>query len=155
MNSLHGSDINQEESSLKRKVLFDINVLLDVIENRVPHIAHSGPALHSAEKGEIQGYIAASSVDTLAFLIRKSSSIATTYSVLTHLLQILDVLPVDKSIISTAIAAKWDDPEDAILYYTAISGKCDYLLTRNERDFDLKSSDITVLSPEKYLKGHN
>lgn len=59
---------------MPRRVLFDINVVLDVIEARVPHNQFSGPCLAMAEAGEITGMIAACSIDTLADLLARDMS---------------------------------------------------------------------------------
>jgi predicted nucleic acid-binding protein len=132
---------------MPEKVLFDVNVILDVIENRAPHVAHSGPALKLAETGHIKGFITATSVDTLAFLIRRSCSKARTHTILIDLLSILDVAAVDGKIIREAIAAKWDDPEDAIVYFSARTAGCTTIVTRNKPDFKLADNSVTVVHP--------
>lgn len=136
---------------LREKVLFDINVILDVLENREPHVNHSGPALLLAEKRKVEGCISASSVDTLAFLLRKSVSKPVMYRILDQLTDFLTVLSVDESIISNALNARWKDPEDAILFYTAVSGGCLCLITRNVKDFEPESHTIKILKPNEFM----
>lgn len=138
---------------MTERVLFDVNVLLDVIENRQPHVARSGPALQLAANRQIHGFIAASTIDTLAFLIRKNATSAQTYAVLEDLLQILAVAPVTSEIIHTAIRSRWSDPEDAIIYHTALAANCNCLVTRNERDFQISNDSIRIISPEKLISG--
>lgn len=133
------------------KVLFDVNVVLDVLENREPHIANSGPALRMAETGQIHGCISASSIDTLAFLIRRTTSSAMTNNILQDLISILDIVPVDGSIIRKALAARWNDPEDAILYYAAAQAGCKKIVTRNVRDFRTDENLVRVIPPEKLM----
>lgn len=134
------------------KVLFDVNVVLDVLENREPHIANSGPALRMAETGQIHGCISASSIDTLAFLIRRTTSSAMTNNILQDLISILDIVPVNGSIIRKALNARWNDPEDAILYYAAAEAGCKKIVTRNVRDFRTDEDLVLVIPPEKLLK---
>lgn len=133
------------------KVLFDVNVVLDVLENREPHIANSGPALRMAETGQIHGCISASSIDTLAFLIRRTTSSAMTNNILQDLISILDIVPVDGIIIRKALAARWNDPEDAILYYAAAQAGCKKIVTRNVRDFRTDENLVRVIPPEKLM----
>ena len=133
---------------MPERVLFDVNVILDVVENRQPHVSRSGPALQLAATGHVKGFIAASSVDTLAFLIRKNATSAQTHVVLEDLLRILEVAPVTGEIIRTALKARWSDPEDAIIYYAALEMGCTRIVTRNVRDFRTGSDPIEVIPPE-------
>lgn len=136
---------------MKEKVLFDVNILLDVLENRNPHVIHSGPMLLLAERGKIEGCISASSVDTLAFLLRKSVSKPVMYRLLDQLTDLLAVTQVDESIIYQALNARWKDVEDAILYYTARKAECTSIVTRNTKDFEVDSSTIKILTPKSFL----
>ncbi len=136
---------------MPEKVLFDVNVILDVLENREPHIANSGPALRLAETGQIHGCISASSIDTLAFLIRRTTSSSITNNILQELITILDVVPVDGNIIRKALNARWNDPEDVILYYAAAEAGCKKIVTRNVRDFKTDDDLVLVISPEKLI----
>ncbi len=134
------------------KVLFDVNVILDVLENREPHIANSGPALRLAETKRVHGCLSASSVDTLAYLIRRTTSSSMTNNILQELISILEVVPIDENIIRKALNARWNDPEDAILYYAAVQSGCKKIVTRNVRDFKTDDDLVTVIHPEKLLK---
>ena len=136
---------------MPEKVLFDVNVILDVLENREPHIANSGPALRMAETGQIHGCISASSIDTLAFLIRRTTSSVMTNNILQELITILDIVPVDGNIIRKALNARWNDPEDAILYYAAAEAGCKKIVTRNVRDFRADGDLVRVIPPEKLM----
>lgn len=130
-------------------VLFDVNVILDVIENRLPHVVHSGPALIMAENGQIRGYISASSIDTLAFLLRRKCSSIKTNAILQDLIRILHIATVDDKVIRQALDAKWDDPEDAILYFSAKNAGCTRIVTRNKRDFKFADPSIEIVLPSE------
>lgn len=136
---------------MPNKVLFDVNVLLDVIEDRQPFVMDSGNALLLAEERKIEGFIAASSVDTLAFLIRRNSSSATMYRILKDLLSILEVATVDQNVIQKAINLGWKDPEDAIIYEAAKHSGCNFIVTRNVRDFKKASSELKIILPAELL----
>ena len=138
--------------SMAERVLFDVNVLLDVIENRQPFVTYSGPALEQAMTGQIHGFIAASSVDTLAFLLRKMATSAQLHRILEDLVQILEIAPVDGSVIRAALAARWRDPEDAILYYAAESCGCTVILTRNPADFRRSAPQMRIATPEEFIR---
>jgi predicted nucleic acid-binding protein len=131
------------------RVMFDVNVILDVIEHRQPHIEYSGPALQLANEQKIKGFVCASSVDTLAFLLRRNASSAITHSILEDLLQILEPAPVDGSIIQKALTRRWNDIEDAILYESAVAVGCNKIVTRNTRDFRSADKCIQIVTPRE------
>ncbi|MCC5926985.1 MAG: PIN domain-containing protein [Bacteroidetes bacterium] len=137
---------------MPERVLFAVNVLLDVIENRLPYVNQSGPALRLVSDGKVRGLIAASSVDTLAFLIRKNATSAQTHSILEDLLLLLEVAPVDGDIVRKALSMRWNDPEDAIIYQAAKFSGCTAIVTRNTRDFRVDADSIEVLSPEQLVR---
>lgn len=137
---------------MPKRVLFDLNLVLDVIEARVPHNQFSGPCLAMAEAGEITGMIAACSIDTLAYLLERDMSPTKARAIVSSLLAFLEVAPVDGHAISAANEAKWNDLEDAILYQVAVASNCDCVVTRNVRDFFTTKNDrVLVMTPEAVL----
>lgn len=137
---------------MPKRVLFDLNVVLDVIEARVPHNQFSGPCLAMAEAGEITGMIAACSIDTLAYLLERDMSPTKARAIVSSLLVFLEVAPVDGHAISAAIEAKWNDLEDAILYQVAVASNCDCVVTRNVQDFFTTKNDrVLVMTPQALL----
>jgi len=61
-------------------------------------------------------------------------------------------VPVDGNAIRKALAARWNDPEDAILYHTAAEACCKKIVTRNVRDFRTDEDLVLVIPPEKLLR---
>lgn len=54
-------------------VLLDLNVLLDVVQNRVPHYRDSAEVLSRARIGEIQALVPAHAVTTLQYILAKAA----------------------------------------------------------------------------------
>ncbi len=52
--------------------------------------------------------------------------------------------------VNAAIESKIKDLEDAILYYTAISNNCEFIITRNVKDFPESNEQISILKPEEF-----
>lgn len=136
----------------KERVLFDVNVIIDVIEHREPFVTYSGPALYLAEIAKIEGFISATSIDTIAFLIRKQATPIQINAVLNNLINILQVAQVDHTVIQNAINYKWNDPEDAIIYEAAKASDCNVIVTRNKKDFKKADSNVKILFPEELVK---
>ncbi len=54
-----------------KRVLFDVNVVLDVLLDRKPHADASAAAWAAVETGTAEGFLAAHAVTTIHYLIRK------------------------------------------------------------------------------------
>ena len=133
----------------KIHVLFDVNVILDTLQEREPFYDVSAQIMSLAEKGIIEGYISAHSVTTLMYLLSKDKSPELAKVVLTSLLQFLKVVKVDQSTIEQSNLS-FKDFEDAVQVIAALQSNLDYLVTRNPRDFLL--SPVPVLQPIELLK---
>ncbi|KAB7554364.1 PIN domain-containing protein [Verminephrobacter sp. Larva24] len=55
-----------------RAVLFDTNVVLDVLLDREPHVHASAQAMALVERGEVRGFLCATTVTTLFYLASRA-----------------------------------------------------------------------------------
>lgn len=133
----------------KIKVFFDLNIILDVLQEREPFYETSAQLLAHAETGRIQGFIAPHSLTTLFYLIQKDQSSAHAKVTITNLLQILKVAAVDQSTIEQALSLPYKDFEDAVQMMAAVQCKADYLVTRNVKDF--RPAPMSVIQPSELL----
>jgi predicted nucleic acid-binding protein len=79
--------------------LFDLNILLDVLQKRDPFYAASTHLMALAETGKIDGYVAAHSLTTLFYLVQKNRGAAEARATINNLLQIIKVAPIDQGAI--------------------------------------------------------
>ena len=133
----------------KIKVLFDLNIILDVLQEREPFYEISAQLLAHAETGKIQGFVAPHSLTTLFYLIQKDQSAAHAKVTITNLLQILKIAAIDQSTIEQALSLPYKDFEDAVQMMAAVQCKADYLVTRNVKDF--KPAPLSVIQPSELL----
>ncbi|MCB9444301.1 MAG: PIN domain-containing protein [Ardenticatenaceae bacterium] len=136
------------------RVLVDLNVVLDVLENREPHFLDSVKVWTAIDKGNVTGYLAAHSITTLFYIMRQRIGTEQAAQLLTNTLNIFSVAPVDEKVIRQAISLHWDDFEDAVQMCAAAQVGADYLITRNVKDF--KDGNVPVIMPTAFgslLKG--
>ncbi|MDX1417117.1 MAG: PIN domain-containing protein [Candidatus Promineifilaceae bacterium] len=131
------------------KVLIDLNVILDVLQQRQPHYEDSALLLAHAESQIIKGTVAAHSWTTLFYLYAKDQSAELARVRLTDLLQFLSVAPVDQSTIEQALNLPYRDFEDAVQMIAAVKAGAKYLVTRNVKDY--KAGPLRVLRPSELL----
>jgi len=133
----------------KAVLLVDINVLLDVLQQREPFFEPSARVLSLIETGVVDGYVASHSITTLFYLIKKDRSVAEARAIITNLLQFIKVAAVDQSTIEQALNLDYRDFEDAVQMITAVQCKADYLITRNIKDY--QPALLSVLQPVDFL----
>jgi predicted nucleic acid-binding protein len=133
----------------KPKVLIDINIILDVLQKREPFYTNSAHLLALVEAGRVEGYVAAHSITTLFYLIKKDRSSAEARATITGLLQFIKVAIVDQSTLEQALNLDYRDYEDAVQMISGLQLKADCLITRNARDY--QPALVPVVQPVEFL----
>lgn len=132
------------------RVLFDTNIILDVMLLREPFLKSSALLLAEVERKHIDGFISPTTVTTIHYLVKKAKGRKTALSQIENLLKIFQVTQVDKSCLESALKSKITDFEDAVLAESAYRENLDGIVTRNEKDF--KQTKLTIYNPEELLK---
>ncbi|MGA2854641.1 MAG: PIN domain-containing protein [Verrucomicrobiota bacterium] len=132
------------------KALLDLNVLLDVIQNRQPHYADSARVLSASRSGEFEALIPFHAVTTIFYLIERAQDTATAGQTVDWLLKHFDVPMADKGALVHARSLKLKDFEDAVVASVAARHGCDFIVSRNTVDFS--TSTVKAISPADFLK---
>lgn len=130
-------------------VLIDLNILLDVLQKREPFYETSARLLATIETGQVKGYVAAHSITTLFYLIKKDQSAAQARATITNLLQFIKIASVDQNTLEQALNLDYRDYEDAVQMISAVQCKADYLITRNVKDY--QPALLPVSQPVDFL----
>jgi predicted nucleic acid-binding protein len=130
-----------------KRVLLDVNVVLDVLLDRAPFADASSAVWAAVEQGQAEGLLSAHAVTTLHYLNAKAVGERMARQTTDALLSVFDVASVDGAVLNAALALNWTDFEDAVTAAAAKRAKCDALVTRNPGDF--KRSPVRVLTPSE------
>jgi predicted nucleic acid-binding protein len=133
----------------KLGILVDLNVVLDVVQNRQPFYKDSAEILDAVVRKKVSGWLAAHSLTTLYYLIARYHNRAAAATSLAGLLQSFSVATVDDAVIRTALSWGWKDFEDAVQMAAAAAAKTDYIITRNPTDFQI--GPIPAIQPAAFL----
>lgn len=131
------------------RLLIDGNVVLDVLQNREPHVEASSKVWKLCETEQAVGYISALTFAYLVYVMRKeldSEKIEDVLKKLSLIFRFTDLCVAD---MNNAAAMKWDDFEDALQEATAERIHADYIITQNIKDF--RRSRITAFTPVELL----
>src|SRR5579871_1050930 len=132
-----------------KRILFDINVVLDVLLDRNPHAAASAGAWAAIESGKAEGLLAAHSVTTIYYLIRKETKAAESRRMMAAILKVFGGAPVDATAVREALQLPCPDFEDGVTAMAAGHAGCDYIVTRDPRGF--RGSPVQSLTPEMLM----
>ncbi len=135
------------------RVLLDTNVVLDVLLAREPFVHDAAELMGLIEQERIHGYLCATTVTTIAYLLEKASDASRSREAIGDLLKVFGIAEVDHVVLNSALNSSIDDFEDAVLHESAILTDLDAIITRNVRDFT--SASLPVYLPKTFLAAHN
>ncbi len=131
------------------KIVFDTNIILDVLLAREPYLKHSKLIIDEVEKKNIQGVLCATTITTINYFLVKSGNRESAKIAIEKLLSLFRIAKVNKRVIEEALLLDFSDFEDAVLYQSGILIKADAFVTRNVKDF--KMALLPVYSPADLL----
>lgn len=133
------------------KIMCDTNIIIGVLLEREPFVEDSCKVLSLCEDHRIDGFVSASSVTDIYYLVRKyTHSTDLAYKAVGKLLEIVKVCSVTNNDVLTAFQQKAKDFEDCLVATCAKSIRCDCIITRNKKDFE--AFGVPALTPAELLR---
>ncbi len=129
------------------KILFDTNVVLDVLLNREPYSEAAIELFGAVEQRKIQGYLCATTITTVDYLATKVICRAAAKTAISALLELFSIAEVNQAVLTLALNSDFDDFEDAVLYHTGYCLAVDGVVTRNGKDF--KTARLSIYTPDE------
>lgn len=131
------------------KLLIDANILLDVLQNREPHVQASSVVWKLCETEKAKGYVSTLAFANLVYIMRKELDPKKIGETLKALSLIFEFADLNASDLTHAAELEWDDFEDAVQSVTAERVHADYIITRNVRDF--AKSKVVAFTPSELI----
>ncbi len=132
------------------KLIFDTNVILDVLARREPFFEDSLKALDCMGRSGVFGAITANLLTDIFFLYRKhQSDPVKRKEALRTLMLVLEVLDTTRSVCFAAIDSPIQDFEDAVVAESAKKWSADFIVTRDVEGF--ADSPIQAVTPTELL----
>jgi len=132
------------------KILFDTNVVLDVMLDREPFSELATKLFSKVEKKELKGFLGATTITTIYYLASKVAGKKKADQEISKLLSLFQIAPVNKSVLDEAIKSRFSDFEDSVLHEAAKQIGVHGIVTRNPKDF--KKATLSIYSPEELYK---
>ena len=128
-------------------MLFDTNVVLDVLLDREPFATVGAHLFSQVERGVVPGYLCATTVTTVHYLAEKVLGVEQARQKIRHLIRLFEVAPVNRAILEAALASRLADFEDAVLHEAALHVGAKGIVTRDPAGF--KGARLPVYSPDE------
>lgn len=131
-----------------KRIFLDTNFIIDMVA-RPAFSADARKVLLEGRKRKMKFYVSFLSLSNYAYIDRKEDSKRVKEN-LSLFCKAFEILANDKKHIESALLLDAKDFEDAIQFTTALSGKCDCIITRNKKDF-MNFATIPVFEPKEFL----
>lgn len=133
-------------------VLFDTNVVLDVLLERQPYALASAQAMALVERGQLRGLLCATTVTTLFNLCERAVGAQQARRQIRALLTLFDIAAVSRLVLDQALLSSFAGYENAVLHEAARHSGCQSIITRNTRDF--ANASLPVYTLAEFLAAH-
>ncbi len=131
------------------RVLFDTNVVLDVLLDRRPHALAAALLFERARARRLHGFLGATTITTVHYLAGRAVGARRAGRHVATLLALFDVAPVTRGVLADALALGFADYEDAVLHEAARHAGADGLVTRR---VGFRGAKLKVFAPDELLR---
>ena len=133
-----------------KRVLIDTNVILDIGLKRQPFFESSSEFFYLIDQNKIAGYVTATTITDIYYISKKETNSEIAIHFISGLLEIVDIVGVDKDVIIKALHSEMKDFEDAVQVSAAEYNEIKILVTRNKADFT--ECGLEIFTPTEFLK---
>jgi hypothetical protein len=124
-------------------------VILDVLLARKEFVQVSARLVGMVESKAIEGYLCATTITTLDYLISKALTKNQAKIEIKKLLKLFQIAEVNAKVLSDSINSIFSDFEDAVQYYSGEYCAVDGIVTRNTKDN--KNAKLPVFTPNELI----
>ena len=130
-------------------ILFDTNVVLDVLLKREPWVTEAIAVWQANDEGQIVGYILASAITDIFYIARRLAGLEIARTTVRTCLEAFEICAVDRQTLEQAAALPGNDFEDNLQIACASIAGIDAIVTRDKDGF--KAATIPVWTPAELL----
>lgn len=134
-----------------KKYFLDTNILLDFLGNRQPFGKYALQILNKGRLKEWELWTSDNSITTSYYIIGREIGEKDARMKIGKLLNYIEIQPVGKPELQTALISRFKDFEDGVQHFCALSiENINGFITRNQKDY--KHSQIRIYSPEELFE---
>jgi predicted nucleic acid-binding protein len=132
-----------------KHVFIDTNILMDMLFHRVPYKYHALELFTLQEKKLMTTYTSSNTILSVAYYLNKVNPAKVVKKILVKLIEDVQVIEINKSMLLSGIISLTEDYEDAVQIHCALSNrKITHIITRNKKDF--KDCPLHICTAEQF-----
>ena len=131
-----------------KKLFLDSDIILDAVLKRPGFVVPAMNIISLLQQRQFKAVTSSVAFVNVHYFLDKFDR-DNKLKLLIGIRSIVSIAEVGENIIDLALKSGLRDFEDAVQYYTAMSAKCDVIITRNLKDY--KQSTMPVLTAEQFL----
>ena len=132
-----------------KRVFLDTNIVLDYILLREPWYSAAQPLWDAIGAEDITAFISAITPMNISYIARKVQNASTITMMLRDLYDVLEIIPLDESVLRNGLSSPLSDYEDAVNEVSALAAGADVIITRDLSDF--QKARLPVLQPPDFV----
>ena len=132
----------------KRRIFLDTNVILDFFLEREPFYYDALKLWAAWEEGAVDGDVSALTIDNVHYIAQRIKNPTTAMIAVRGILDVFNVVPLDKELLRRAADLHDRDYEDDIQLQSAVKAGCSHLFTRDPTHFHSKA--IAIVPPSSF-----
>ncbi|MDX1253606.1 MAG: PIN domain-containing protein [Gammaproteobacteria bacterium] len=132
------------------RVIFDTNVVLDVLLDREPFAGDAAHLFASVEREELDACLCATTITTIHYLASKALGSDQARILVKKLLSLFEIAPVNRPVLESAEELGFTDFEDAVLHEAARHVGVQAIVTRDPKGF--AQAALPIYTPDLLLK---
>jgi predicted nucleic acid-binding protein len=133
-----------------KTIFLDTNVIIDFLADREPYSEEAARLFNHSLADNLTIYVSALSFNNIYYILRRQYSHKDCIKMLHTLSQWTTILDASKVMVIKSLQSDFNDFEDAMQYFTALSNsEIECIVTRNTKDF--KKSKLPVMTPREIL----
>jgi len=133
------------------KIFVDTNIFIDILLQREPFYKESIDIYKLCENDIFVGFIAPITINNIFYICRKSLNSDLVKDFLIDIATHFKIATMNQNSLSLATSLQISDFEDAMQCAMALENECDYIITRNVKDFK-HIIQIPILEPANFLQ---
>lgn len=136
------------------RVLIDTNIILDFLLEREAFLQDAEALFQAIGSQKVVAYVTATTLTDIFYIARRQTkSIERARQAVSTTLAVMEICPVNRTVIEAALASEMTDFEDAVQAACAVAQSLDAIITRDVRDF--VDAGLPVLSASQILEQLN
>lgn len=131
------------------RLLLDTNVVLDVLLARELWVAEAQALWQANDEGRLQGYIPASTLTDLFYIVRRATDLPRARAAVVVCLDAFAICSIGRRTLEEALTLPGTDFEDNVTLACALQHGLDGIVTRDPAGF--KGAAVPILTPADAL----